>query len=88
VGVSIVGPTDEVLLVTNRGQMLRTRVSEVRETGRNAQGVRLMNVDGDERIVAIETVEAEAEPVQADSLPPDSAGPTSSPPSGDLPPEA
>jgi DNA gyrase subunit A len=38
--------------------MLRTRVAEIRETGRNAQGVRLMNVDDGERIVAIETVAA------------------------------
>jgi DNA gyrase subunit A len=58
VGVSIVAPTDEVLLVTDRGQMLRTRVAEIRETGRNAQGVRLMNVDDGERLVAIETVAA------------------------------
>jgi len=54
VGVAMVAPTDEVLLVTDRGQMLRTKVTEIRETGRNAQGVRLMNVDEGERVVAIE----------------------------------
>jgi DNA gyrase subunit A len=63
VGVAMVKPTDEVLLVTDRGQMLRTKVSEIRETGRNAQGVRLMNVDEDERVVAIEAfAEEQAEP--------------------------
>ncbi|MCK6589340.1 MAG: DNA gyrase subunit A, partial [Polyangiaceae bacterium] len=61
VGVAMVAPSDEVMLVTDRGQMLRTKVSQIRETGRNAQGVRLMNVDEDERIVAIEAFE-EAEP--------------------------
>src|SRR5262245_37796030 len=54
VGVAMVGPTDEVMLVTDRGQTLRTKVSEIRETGRNAQGVRLMNVEEGERVVAIE----------------------------------
>ena len=54
VGIAMVGPTDEVMLVTDRGQMIRTKASEIRETGRNAQGVRLMNVDDGERVVAIE----------------------------------
>ncbi len=60
VGVAMVCPTDEVLLVTDRGQMIRTKVSEIRETGRNAQGVRLMNVGEDERVVAIEAFAAES----------------------------
>ena len=54
VGVAMVCPSDEVMLVTDRGQTLRTKVAEIRETGRNAQGVRLMNVEEGERIVAIE----------------------------------
>jgi DNA gyrase subunit A len=56
VGLALVQETDEVMLVTNRGQMIRTRVAEIRETGRNAQGVRVMNVEADERVVAIEPV--------------------------------
>jgi DNA gyrase subunit A len=61
----MVAPSDEVMLVTDRGQMLRTKVSQIRETGRNAQGVRLMNVDEDERIVAIEAFE-EAEQAESE----------------------
>jgi len=56
VGLALVQEKDEVMLVTNRGQMIRTRVAEIRETGRNAQGVRVMNVEADERVVAIEPV--------------------------------
>jgi DNA gyrase subunit A len=56
VGLALVHDRDEVMLVTDRGQMLRTRVAEIRETGRNAQGVRVMNVEADERVVAIEPV--------------------------------
>ena len=47
---------DEVMLITDHGQTLRTRVEEIRETGRNAQGVKIMNVDDDERVVAIEPI--------------------------------
>jgi DNA gyrase subunit A len=71
VGVAMVAPTDEVLLVTDRGQMLRTRVSEIRETGRNAQGVRLMDVEDGERIVAIDAFAEDDR--EASSLAPPSA---------------
>jgi DNA gyrase subunit A len=57
VGIALVRPEDDLMLVTNRGQTIRTRVSEIRETGRNAQGVRVMNVDDDERVVAIEALQ-------------------------------
>jgi DNA gyrase subunit A len=54
VGIALVNEQDEVMLVTDRGQTIRTSVGEIRLTGRNAQGVRVMNVDADERVVAIE----------------------------------
>src|SRR5690606_19769274 len=57
VGIALVRPEDDLMLVTNRGQTIRTRVSEIRETGRNAQGVRVMNVEDDERVVAIEALQ-------------------------------
>jgi DNA gyrase subunit A len=31
------------MLITNKGQMVRTRVKEIRETGRNTMGVKLMD---------------------------------------------
>jgi DNA gyrase subunit A len=54
VGVKLVKDGDEVMLITDRGQTIRTRVDEIRETGRNAQGVKLMTLDEGERIVAVE----------------------------------
>jgi hypothetical protein len=51
---------DELMIVTDRGQTLRTKVAEVRETGRNAQGVKIMTVDEGERLVGFERL-AEAE---------------------------
>jgi DNA gyrase subunit A len=56
VGLVLVTPVDEVMLVTDRGKTLRTNVSEIRETGRNAQGVRVMAVEEGERVVAIEAL--------------------------------
>jgi DNA gyrase subunit A len=81
VGVAMVGPTDEVMLVTDRGQTIRTKVSEIRETGRNAQGVRVMNVEEGERIVAIEAFpesEDDGSSIPPGSAPPDSAADGSS----------
>ncbi len=77
VGLAMVGPQHEVLLVTDKGQMLRIKAADIRETGRNAQGVRLMNVDEGERIVAIEVFEEETD---TGSQPP----PSDAPPSGEL----
>ena len=54
VDIALVREEDQLMLVTDRGQMIRTRMSEVRITGRSAQGVRVMQVVGDERVVAME----------------------------------
>jgi DNA gyrase subunit A len=56
VGISLVKPEDELMLITDRGHTIRTRVDEIRETGRNAQGVKVMDVEEGERVVAIESV--------------------------------
>ena len=74
VGIAMVCPADEVMLVTDRGQTLRTKVSEIRETGRNAQGVRLMDVEEGERVVAIEAfAEADGDEGVSSAPPPDGA---------------
>jgi DNA gyrase subunit A len=39
-----VAPTEELMLMTSSGQSVRIRVSDIRETGRNAQGVKLMDL--------------------------------------------
>jgi DNA gyrase subunit A len=59
VGLGMVAQTDQLIVITDRGQTLRTTVSEIRETGRNAQGVAIMKVAEGERIVAIEMFEEE-----------------------------
>ena len=44
VGALAVGPDDELMLMTTGGQGIRIRAAEVRETGRNAQGVKLLTL--------------------------------------------
>jgi len=95
VDIRLVKDGDEVMLITDRGQTLRTRVGEIRETGRNAQGVKLMTLDESERIVALERLAespqsleggSEAPPEDGGSLPPPAGedGGSMPPPAGDL----
>jgi len=47
-GALTVRDADELMLITNKGKMVRTRIKEIRETGRNAQGVKLIDLrDGE-----------------------------------------
>jgi DNA gyrase subunit A len=56
VGIAMVKPEDEVMLITDKGQTIRTPVEGIRETGRNTQGVKLMSIGDNERVVAIEPI--------------------------------
>ena len=78
VDIKLVKTGDEVMLITDRGQTLRTGIDDIRETGRNAQGVKLMTLDPDERIVALERL-AEQPPDVADD---EGGGGDSMPPEG------
>jgi len=53
-------PSDDLMLVTNKGQMIRIRVGDISEQGRNTQGVRLMTVSEGELIMSFEPL-AEAQ---------------------------
>jgi DNA gyrase subunit A len=53
--------TDELMLMTSKGQSVRIKVSQIRETGRNAQGVKLMTLNEGEIIQDVATVISEEE---------------------------
>ena len=59
-GALTVRDADEIMLITNKGKMVRTRVSEIRETGRNAQGVKLIDLRDGEKLQDIAPVVSEA----------------------------
>ena len=48
---------DEMILISDRGTLVRTRTDEVSSQGRNTQGVRLINLGEGEHLVGIERVE-------------------------------
>jgi DNA gyrase subunit A len=60
VGMKAVTDADELMLITEKGILIRTRVEEIRETGRNAQGVRLIKLDEGDRLVAMAKIDSEA----------------------------
>ncbi|MBP9112647.1 MAG: DNA gyrase subunit A [Polyangiaceae bacterium] len=81
VGIRVVKAGEELMMMTDKGQAIRLKVDEIRETGRNAQGVKLMTVEADERVVAFERL-AETAIEVGESMPPEG----SIPPDGSIPP--
>ena len=70
-GALSVRDTDEVMLLTAKGQSIRTRVKEIRETGRGAKGVRLVTLEPGDRLLSIaRIVETEEEQQAGGSNPP------------------
>jgi DNA gyrase subunit A len=61
VGALTVTEKDELMLITTKGQMVRTRVKEIRIVGRNTMGVKLMDLRGSEKLQAIAPVVSQAE---------------------------
>ena len=66
VGAVLVSPADDLMLITSGGVLIRTKVEQVRETGRAAAGVRLINLDEGTTLVSLERV-AESEEDEAEA---------------------
>jgi DNA gyrase subunit A len=56
VGAVLVQDEDEIMLISNAGTLVRTRVNEISILGRNTQGVRLINLHKDEKLVGVERI--------------------------------
>jgi len=52
----LVEDDDEAMLITNGGTLVRTRVGEVSVVGRNTQGVKVIGVSDNERLISVEKV--------------------------------
>ena len=61
VGAAAVADDDELMLMTTGGQSIRIRISDVRETGRNAQGVKLVKLNDEEKLQDIAPVRESTE---------------------------
>jgi DNA gyrase subunit A len=99
VGVAQVSEKDEIMLITNKGMLIRTRVREVSVIGRNTQGVRLITLESaDEKVSGIARLPEASEDDEALNLKPEeptnggaaaelpaAVEPAESPPAGDKP---
>jgi DNA gyrase subunit A len=56
VGVQQVTEDDQLMLVTNKGKIIRLRIADIRVIGRNTQGVHLIDVEDGERVVSLARV--------------------------------
>jgi DNA gyrase subunit A len=59
VAATQVATTDELMLMSSSGTLVRTRAGEISVLGRNTQGVRLIRLDEGERLIGVEPVEPE-----------------------------
>ncbi|KWT71547.1 DNA gyrase subunit A [Hyphomicrobium sulfonivorans] len=91
-----VADTDQIMLVTDAGQLIRCPVHDVRIAGRNTQGVRIFRTDADEKVVSVEHIPDDGSESDEDNgdAGGDNGGPngnddgSAAPPTGDTPPPA
>ncbi len=57
VGAAQVGPDDEIMLISSNGTLIRTAVRDISVQGRNTQGVRLIRVESEQRLVGVARIE-------------------------------
>jgi DNA gyrase subunit A len=59
VAATLVKPDDEIMLITDGGVLIRTRVKEIRAMSRATQGVTLINLDKGQKLIGVESVQEE-----------------------------
>ena len=76
VAATLVHADDEIMLITDTGVLVRTRVAEIRELGRATQGVTLISLDAGAQLSGLQRiVENDANELVADTLPETGADP-------------
>ena len=68
VGVAHVTDDDELMIITQQGKILRMAANTIRAIGRATQGVRLIDIEGDDRAVSIARLEEQDEEIKADGV--------------------
>jgi DNA gyrase subunit A len=81
VAATLVHADDEIMLITDKGVLVRTRVSEIRELGRATQGVTLIGLDEGSSLSGLQRiVENDAIPAVSDTAGDETAGNDTPPP--------
>ncbi len=79
-GIKSVSDADQLLLITQSGMLIRIKVKDIRETGRAAQGVRLIYLEEGDRVVAVAKLAEPDEEEEAQAPLPVSTEPNSASP--------
>jgi len=69
VGFAYVFDGDELLVITQEGMILRVPTNDVRLTGRGTQGVRVIEIEGEDKVVSIARL-MEKEEKEEEEIPP------------------
>ena len=75
IGALTVRDEEEIMLITKAGQMVRNRVKDVREAGRNTMGVKLIDLEDSDRLLAIAPVISEKADGEEEPPAPDAPSP-------------
>jgi len=88
VAATLVAPEDEIMLITDTGVLVRTRVGEIREMGRATQGVTLINLDAGAKLSGLQRIAENDAENAAESDPDSDAENTAAEDGQDAPPAA
>ena len=61
VALHVVQPDDELMIITEKGVVMRQGIDAIRETGRNAQGVKLINLGEGDKVAAVAKIVKDAD---------------------------
>ena len=65
-GIDIVNPTDDIMIITESGMIIRTRSSDINIIGRNTSGVIVMRLKDDDRVMSFAKIkQSEEEPAES-----------------------
>jgi len=67
VAATLVRPEDEIMLITDKGVLVRTRVREIRELGRATQGVTLIALDDGAQLIGLQRIVENDANVESDT---------------------
>jgi DNA gyrase subunit A len=76
VAATLVRPNDEIMLITDKGVLVRTRVSEIRELGRATQGVTLIALDDGSKLSGLQRIVENDAQTESDTDTTDGASPS------------
>ncbi len=79
VGAMMVLPSDELILLTSGGKIIRIGIADISLVGRTAQGVRLVRMEDDQTVVCFDHVPVENGDMPPTALPKPDAGPEEEP---------